>query len=143
MSTLVKKEYVVKENKLPARYHLTESGRRLAAKLLNGEDESITQNQTDSDSEQVKSPPKTLKYDWRTTNEKTSPVESSSNSQLLSTDRAEKSNKLVDEDIVQLSDSDSEVVTLSDDLQIDEISTQKAAKLSPLRKPLQKKEVIS
>lgn len=87
MSTLVKKEYVVKENKLPARYHLTESGRRLAAKLLNGEDETetITQNQTDSDSEQViDSPPKTLKYDWRTTNEKSNPVEScSSNSRLL------------------------------------------------------------
>lgn len=63
---------------------------------------------------------------------------------IVLSDRAEKSNKIIDEDIVQLSDSDSEVVTLSDDLQIDEISTQKAAtKLSPLKKPQQKKEVIS
>lgn len=46
MSTLIKKECVVKENKLPARYHLTDSGRALASKLVYGTTESVKSNET-------------------------------------------------------------------------------------------------
>ncbi|CAF0906643.1 unnamed protein product [Brachionus calyciflorus] len=52
MSNLIKKSYVDKENKLPARYRLTESGRVLARKLLYGISEN-NENKSESDSESV------------------------------------------------------------------------------------------
>lgn len=50
MSNLIKKDLAIKENKLPARYRLTESGRELARKLLYGIS-SETENKNDSDSD--------------------------------------------------------------------------------------------
>ena len=68
MSNLIKKNLVFKENKLPARYILTDTGRRLAYKILYGfgnndedkddinemESESVVENETEHKSRQKK-----------------------------------------------------------------------------------------
>jgi hypothetical protein len=49
MSTLIKKELAVKENKLPARYHLTDTGRQLACKIqyrISDNDDEKSENET-------------------------------------------------------------------------------------------------
>lgn len=58
MSNLIKKNFVFKENKLPARYSLTESGRQLAKKLLYGSstnNEIEDKSQSDNEISQKKS----------------------------------------------------------------------------------------
>jgi hypothetical protein len=51
MSSIIKKNLVIKENKLPARYRLTESGKELAVKLLcGGKDYDNEPEKSDSDS---------------------------------------------------------------------------------------------
>lgn len=55
MSTLIKRDLAIKENKLPARYRLTESGRTLAKRLLYG---IMPDEPSDEDSENVIDEPK-------------------------------------------------------------------------------------
>lgn len=51
MSSIIKKNLVIKENKLPARYRLTETGKELAVKLLcGGKDYDNEPEKSDSDS---------------------------------------------------------------------------------------------
>lgn len=52
MTTLIKKELVIKENKLPARYRLTDAGRRLALKLANGIDDDDDDDENETGSQQ-------------------------------------------------------------------------------------------
>lgn len=51
MSNLIKKNCVLKENKLPARYRLTDSGRELAKRLLYGLSDKNDENEINSDLE--------------------------------------------------------------------------------------------
>lgn len=60
MSNLIKKNLVDKENKLPARYRLTESGRELAKRLLYGVTEN-NENKSDSETELVVQEAKIMK----------------------------------------------------------------------------------
>ncbi len=75
MSNLIKKGCVIKQNKLPARYHLTESGRNLALKLLygidnNNEDENQDESQENEPEKQIStSKLKTKKKNTKSTNE--------------------------------------------------------------------------
>jgi hypothetical protein len=53
MSGLVKKLLVTKSNNLPAKFSLTDEGRKLAAKLLHGNTEGSDENTTESGSEEI------------------------------------------------------------------------------------------
>lgn len=123
MSSLIKKELVVKENKLPARYSLTEEGRKVASRLLASGEDDYT-NQSDADEPSTRSPSKTARYEW-VRSESIQSISSVTSEPVLSEpttqttyDFSYKSrNEQATDDLIELTDNDSEIVEIRDDSQ--------------------------
>lgn len=131
MSTLIKKEYVIKENKLPAQYRLTDAGRRLAIKLINGiedddDDDGDRHENSDDTSSRLdrdrSSSPKSARYDLPRTESVQSfaplSIDADSQNSRLQFDAWPQPSRTTDinDDVIQLSDNDdNEIVEISED----------------------------
>ena len=144
MSSLIKKNLVFKENKLPARYKLTEEGRNLAQTILN-----VTNENSENSDDTTSPPPKsdsiskknqpTIEMEYES-DQDSSPVNDKVEKSVLKSATILATGKTKNDVIEILSDSDCDIITI-DDERPKEIST--VSKLSKANSKEAKKPVIS
>lgn len=147
MSNLIKKNLAIKEKKLPARYCLTEEGRKLAARLLNKNDKtsSVTTDSAESDVESVTNQAfqNSEKENYRS--KTVQPVRQNNpliSSKTIPQPQASKPPLKSVDDCIELSDSDSDIVAIIDKEKSKSPSPSPMYKTAPAQKSLQNKPVI-